>query len=134
MINDKLRDFIASAIDNKYISADDVRDLKLAVLPEGVATRREAEALLALDRIVEADDAWKTALTEFIVACTRRGRAGAASGDDSLWLATALDMNGPTETAMTIAYAVLEETPQVDAALLDFIMRGRQQERMQRAA
>jgi hypothetical protein len=59
---------------------------------------------------------------------------GVVPGDDALWLTTALDIGGPTDTAMNIVYAILDETQHVDATLLDFIMRGRQQARLQSLA
>ncbi|MBF9234201.1 hypothetical protein [Microvirga alba] len=136
MINSKLRDFIESVIDNKYISADDVKELQRNVLDDGIMTRLEAEALLALDRTLDADESWGPALTVLVVDFAVWGLrpTGAVNNDDALWLATALDMAGPTETAMNIAYAVLDESDRVDTALLDFIMRGRQHARLCRLA
>lgn len=132
MINDKLREFIEIAIDRQYISADDVEILRRDVLADGIVHRREAEALLALDRTVKADEAWRPVLTalvvDFVSGCLRRSET--VPGGDTIWLATALDVSGPTETAMNIAYAILSEIRHVDAALLDFIMRGRQQARL----
>ncbi|MGO4573686.1 hypothetical protein [Microvirga sp. 2TAF3] len=136
MINAKLREFIESVIDSKSISADDVKRLQRDVLADGIASKSEAEALLALDRSAEADATWGPALTALIVDFVVWGRrpTGTVDNDEAHWLATALDVVGPTGTALAIAYAVLDEMRHVDAALLDFIMRGRQQERQQRIA
>jgi hypothetical protein len=136
MIKNNLRDFIETAIDNKYISADDVKKLQREILEDGIMNRREAEALLALDRTLATHESWGPALTalivDFMVWSLRP--TGVVTNDDAMWLTTALDVGGPTETAMNIAYAILDETRHVDAALLDFIMRGRQHARMQRMA
>jgi hypothetical protein len=136
MIKNNLRDFIENAIDNKYISADDVKKLQREILEDGIMSRLEAEALLALDRTLDTHESWGPALTalivDFMVWSLRP--TGVVTNDDALWLTTALDVGGPTETAMNIAYAILDETQNVDAALLDFIMRGRQYARMQRMA
>jgi hypothetical protein len=136
MIKNNLRDFIETVIDNKYISADDVKKLQREILEDGIMNRREAEALLALDRTLDTHESWGPALTalvvDFMVWSLRP--TGVVTNDDAMWLTTALDVGGPTETAMNIAYAILDETQHVDAALLDFIMRGRQHARMQRMA
>ncbi|HZH53001.1 MAG TPA: hypothetical protein VEZ16_14110 [Microvirga sp.] len=136
MIKNNLRDFIETLIDSKYISADDVKKLQREILEDGIVNRLEAEALLALDRTLETHESWGPALTalivDFVVWSMRP--TGVVTNDDAMWLTTALDVGGPTETAMNIAYAILDETQNVDAALLDFIMRGRQYARMQRMA
>ncbi|WP_114769248.1 hypothetical protein [Microvirga subterranea] len=136
MIKNNLRDFIETVIDNKYISADDVKMLQREILEDGIMTRIEAEALLALGRTLDAHESWGPALAalvvDFMVWSMRP--TGVVTNDDAMWLTTALDVGGPTETAMNIAYAILDETQHVDAALLDFIMRGRQHARMQRMA
>ena len=69
---------------------------------------------------------------EFVV--WKQQPTGVVSNDDALWLATILDFGGPTKTAMSIAYAILDEAGYVDVALLDFIMRGRQQARLSQMA
>ncbi len=136
MIKNNLRDFIEAVIDNKYISAEDVKKLQREILADGIMTRPEAEALLALDRTLAAHESWAPALTalivDFLVWSLRP--TGIVTNDDTLWLTTALDVGAPTEAAMNIAYAILDETRHVDAALLDFIMRGRQHARLQRMA
>lgn len=136
MIKNNLRDFIETVIDNKYISADDVKKLQREILEDGIMTRLEAEALLALDRTLGTHESWGPALTAFIVdfMVWSMRPTGVVTNEDAMWLTTALDVGGPTETAMNIAYAILDETQHVDTALLDFIMRGRQYARMQRMA
>ncbi|NIX77798.1 hypothetical protein [Microvirga terricola] len=129
MMNATLRDFIETVIDKKIISADDVDHLQRHVLSDGLKSRVEAEALLALDRAVEADESWAGALKTLVVDFSVLRLRSAGMGDDVQWLATVLEVGGPSETAMAIAYAVLDQAERVDTALLDFIMRGRQQAR-----
>lgn len=128
MINSHLGEFIDRVTDNARITADDVKQLRRTVLENGISSRREAEALLALDRIVEADASWGEALADLMVDFVVWGArpTGYVTAEDARWLSMALDGGGPTETALRIAYAVVEEAQQVDEALLTFILRGRQ--------
>ena len=132
MIKDSLREFIDCVTGGGHISDEDVRKLEDDVLTGGLVSRREAEALLDLDRTLSACEAWGPALTRLIVSFVVWSvpPTGVVSNEDALWLATILDMGGPTKTAMNIAYAILDEAGHVDVALLDFIMRGRQQARL----
>ncbi|WP_134495807.1 hypothetical protein [Microvirga pakistanensis] len=132
MMKDSLREFIDSAAECRFISADAVKQLTGEILPEGIASRLEVESLLAVDRIVEADESWGAALTGLVVEFVvwKREPHGVVSNDDALWLATVLEISGPSRNAMNIAYAILDAAGYVDVALLDFIMRGRQQARM----
>ncbi|MCB8823413.1 hypothetical protein [Microvirga rosea] len=136
MMSLDLRQFIESAIDRQFISADDVQALKGHIAKDGLGSKTEVEALLALDRTVPADASWLPAVTSLVADFVVHGRqpAGSVEHEDALWLATVLEVGGPTRTAMAIAYAVLDQAAHVGAALLDFIMRGRQQEREQSIA
>lgn len=131
MMRNNLRDFIDGAVDRNFISADDVKKLTGEILEEGITSRLEVESLLALDRMIEAEESWGTALTKLVVEFVvwKRAPHGVVSNDDALWLATVLEVSGPSRNAMNIAYAILDEAGYVDVALLDFIMRGRQQAR-----
>lgn len=131
MLKNSLRDFIDGTVERNFISADDVKKLTGEVLGEGIASRLEVESLLALDRMIEAEESWGTALTKLVVdfVVWKRVPHGVVSNDDALWLATVLEVSGPSRNAMNIAYAILDEAGYVDVALLDFIMRGRQQAR-----
>jgi hypothetical protein len=136
MIKDNLREFIDRVINRNYISIDDVENLRQDVLKGGLVSRAEAEALLALDRSLDAHESWGPALTKLVVdfVVWSVPPTGVVSNDDALWLATVLDMGGPTKASMNIAYAILDEAGYVDVALLDFIMRGRQQARLSQMA
>ncbi|QFU16780.1 hypothetical protein [Microvirga thermotolerans] len=133
MIGADLRNFIERVIDRQFISAEDVEVLREEILRSGLSSKAEVEALLALDRTVRADASWEPVLTALVVEFMVQGRepAGVVEHDDAAWLATVLDVGGPTRTAMGIAYAVLDRSRTVGAALLDFIVRGRHLERQQ---
>jgi hypothetical protein len=136
MIKDNLCEFIDQVANKRHISDDDVKRLQGEILTGGLVSRREAEALLDLDRSVEAAESWGPALTRLVVdfVVWSVPPTGVVGNEDALWLATVLEAGGPTETAMAIAYAILEAAGHVDMALLDFIMRGRQQARLARIA
>jgi hypothetical protein len=136
MVRQKLSYFAGTVTEKKFISAADVKLLACHVLEGGVFNRLEAEALMALDRSVEAHESWagvySTLIVNFVVR--RSLPVGIVTADDALWLTSVLDLGGPTETAINIAYAILDEAQHVDIAILDFIMRGRQQARLQKLA
>jgi hypothetical protein len=136
MIKDNLHEFIDRVANSRYIADDDVKRLQGEILTGGLVSRREAEALLDLDRSLEAAETWGPALTRLVVdfVVWSVPPTGVVGNEDALWLATVLEMGGPTKTAMAIAYAILEEAGHVDVALLDFIMRGRQQARLAQIA
>lgn len=136
MMKDSLRDFIDHVTNSGHVSEDDVKTLREDVLAGGIASRIEVESLLALDRVLEAAESWGAALTKLVVDFVVWTRAphGVVSNDDALWLATVLEVSGPSRNAMNIAYAILDEAGHVDVALLDFIMRGRQQARLSQVA
>ncbi|WP_262029937.1 hypothetical protein [Microvirga sp. Mcv34] len=136
MMKDQLRDFIDRISETKHVSDDDVTMLQGEILPGGLTSRIEVESLLALDRTIDVAESWGTALTKLVVDFVVWSRAphGVVSNDDAFWLATLLEISGPSPNAMNIAYAILDEAGYVDVALLDFIMRGRQQARMSQIA
>lgn len=136
MLKDQLRDFIDRATERGHVCDDDVAMLQDEILFEGITSRIEVESLLALDRIVTAVEGWGAALTRLVAdfVVWKRAPQGMVSNDDALWLTTLLEISGPSPSAMSIAYAILDEAGHVDVALLDFIMRGRQQARLSQMA
>ena len=115
----------------------DVKLLECHVLEGGVFNRQEAEALLALDRSLSRRTraglgSIRALIVNFVVRRTLP--SGTVTADDALWLTSALDLGGPTATPINIAYAILDEAQHVDIAILDFIMRCRQQARLQKMA
>ena len=86
-------DFTDKILAKDRISFGDVRRLKRDILPDGIASREEAEALLGLDRAVtKADAAWErwlvTTIVDFVVWAERP--TGIVDEDTALWLAAAL--------------------------------------------
>jgi len=136
MMKDQLRDFIDRITDTQRVSDDDVKRLQDEILDCGITSRLEVESLLALDRVASGTESWGCILTKLVVEFVvwKRLPHGVVSNDDAFWLATVLDVSGPSPNAMNIAYAILDEAGHVDVALLDFIMRGRQQARLSRMA
>ncbi|WP_210484319.1 hypothetical protein [Microvirga antarctica] len=136
MVRQKLQYFVGRITERKVISAADVRLLECHVLEGGLLNRHEAEALMAMDRAATADEGWARLYTNLIVGFVlRRAQpSGIVTADDALWLTSALDLGGPTETASAIAYAILDKAEQVDIAILDFIMRARRHARQKLAA
>jgi hypothetical protein len=136
MLKDQLRDFIDGAIERGHVSHDDLAMLEGEILLNGITSRLEVESLLALDRTVTAVEGWGAVLSRLVVdfVIWKRAPRGVVSNDDALWLATLLEVSGPSPNAMSIAYAILDEAGHVDVALLDFIMRGRQQARLSQIA
>jgi hypothetical protein len=135
-LKDQLRDFIDSVTDRNHVSDEDVKVLQGEILRDGITSRLEVESLLALDRAVSGAESWGAALAKLVVdfVIWKRAPQGSVSNDDALWLATLLEISGPSPNAMNIAFALLDETGHVDVALLDFIMRGRQQARLSQIA
>jgi len=136
MMKDQLRDFIDRITETNHVSDEDVKMLQDEILKGGITSRIEVESLLSLDRSIDAVESWGTALTRLVVdfVVWHRAPHGVVSNDDAFWLATLLEISGPSPNAMNIAYAILDEAGYVDVALLDFIMRGRQQARLSRMA
>ena len=127
MIKVQLRDYIDRVIAAKHIHAEDVRDLQRNVLEDGLTSRVEAEALLALDRSLPKHESWGDALVALMLDFAVWGSrpTGKVTAQDARWLVAILDIGTPTETALRIAQAILDEADEVDEALVSFILRAR---------
>jgi hypothetical protein len=108
-------DFTDKILAKDRISFGDVRRLKRDILPDGIASREEAEALLGLDRAVtKADAAWErwlvTTIVDFVVWAERP--TGIVDEDTALWLAAALRAHAGTRAGKRgrlIAREIAEE-------------------------
>ncbi len=123
MFTSELRTFINTVIDNKRITAEDVRYLKSCILENGIGSRLEANALLSLDRTLDTDPSWaefQTAvMVDYMVWGSRpTGRVPAA------WLVTAFTCGEPTGNGVRIARAIVAEAQEVDPELLLFARWG----------
>ncbi len=129
MIRSNLSEFVAQVTEAKIITGADVKLLHRSVLEDGLVSRQEAETLLAVDRALESEADWGDALVALVVDYVVWGArpTGSITAQDARCLAAALDVGGATDTAMRIAYEVIEEAQSVDRALLDFVLRGRHQ-------
>ncbi|MFC7398758.1 hypothetical protein ACFQU1_16270 [Chelatococcus sp. GCM10030263] len=128
MINKKLREFVDRALDHNSISDEDVQRLERDILTDGIATRAEADALIAVDRIVAPKSrAWSDVMTALIVDYVVWGErpSGIVRGEDAHWLVVSLGAGGgPTQTALRLAHEIVREAAQVDETLLTFILRS----------
>ncbi|MDJ1157255.1 hypothetical protein QNA08_03250 [Chelatococcus sp. SYSU_G07232] len=128
MIKKSLREFADDVIDRRSISIVDVRMLNQDVMPDGIASREEADVLIALDRrIGEQCEEWGDALVALLVDFVVWGArpTGVVRSEDAHWLATSLGAGGgPTKTALRAAFEIVREAQQVDEALLAFVMNG----------
>ena len=126
MFTAELHNFINQVIDNKRITAEDVRHLKTKIMEDGIGSRDEANALLALDRTLDTDPAWGEFLTammvDYVVWGTRP--TGRVPAETAAWLVTAFTCGEPTGNAVRIARAIAAEAQEVDADLLLFARRG----------
>ena len=106
------------------ITYGDIKRLQRKVLPDGVMTREEAEALLIIDRTVERmDPAWVAYLSgtimDFVVWGSRP--TGYVDQETARWLETLLRVN-QTKAARQILGEVLHEAEGVDQVLRDSIL------------
>ena len=126
MFNPELHTFINQVIDNRRITADDVRHLNTRILEDGIGSRREADALLALDRTLDTDPSWADFLTAVMVDYVVWGSrpTGRVPAETAAWLVTALTCGAPTGNAVRIARAIVEEAQEVDPELILFARRG----------
>ena len=102
------------------ITADDVKALQREILPGGVASREEADLLLALDYSTRRGDPRFTdwlvaALVDFAVWGERP--TGRVDAQMARWLASWLTQ-APNATSRRLAREIMREAQDVDAALL----------------
>lgn len=131
MINEDFRRFADRAVEAGRLTAADVSRLSEIALAEGLASREEADVLIALDRTVpRAEDAatrWSEMMTallvDFVVWSARP--TGYVDAKTARWLVTAVNAcGGPTDNARRAVAAIVREAQRVDEALLVFVMRG----------
>ena len=120
MNQSSLHVFTAQVARSGRIAADDVKTLQRRLLPDGVASREEAELLLALDRSARWADPrfadWLVAaLVDFVVwgACP----TGHVDAGTARWLSPWLTRN-PSGTARLLAREIMREAQSIDEALL----------------
>jgi hypothetical protein len=121
MITTALQNFSTKIIAKGRIMFADVRWLRRAVLPDGIADRGQAALLIALDRrIGAADPAWDEAFVELVAGFAIWGErpTGVISPDLARWLAGELAGGGGEPPARN-ARAVLAEIADAAHAFAD---------------
>jgi hypothetical protein len=124
MIRQSLRKFVARVLRTKHITFQDVRLLQREILGDGLATREEAEALIALDQAVsKADPAWAGYLVSLVVDFAVWGSrpTGSVDEDTARWLATWLSCENPSKALLRIGREVVSEAQDVGTALRSFV-------------
>ena len=122
MFTADLHNFINQVIDNKRVTAEDVKRLKTDILENGISSRGEADALLALDRTLDTDPSWADFLTAVMVDYVVWGSrpTGRVPAETAAWLVTAFTCGEPTGNGVRIARAIVAEAQEVDPELLLF--------------
>ncbi len=120
MISSHLHSFIDSLMAKQHVTAEDVKQLYRELLPDGIPSHAVADALLALDRSLDADPAWAEFLTPSIVDFAVWGLrpTGVINTETANWLLTALTIGEPTPTALRILEEIAASAHEVDPALL----------------
>jgi len=137
MIKNSLHLFTDRVLESKLIGEDDVLLLQRSLLEDGLASREEADVLIAHDRAVEsAHPAWSAylvgAVVEFVVWTSRP--TGVVDADTARWLVASLGCGlGPTETAVRIAFEVIREADRTDEALVAFVLHAAAERRREEA-
>jgi hypothetical protein len=124
MDNPALEKFIARALHARRIGFGDLRRLQRDILPEGISTPAEAEALLALDDVVsKVDGAWPSYLSalcrNFVL---RLSPAGGVEPNTLAWLVDCLSGAKPA-TALFIARELVRVADVTDPTLLALTRR-----------
>ncbi len=102
------------------VTAEEAFELRQAVFPDGVVSRAEAEALIALDaRVASTDAHWASAFVEGLVDYAMRdgGHVDAQTAD---WLIAAFGPEGARETEIEAVLKVLERAESAPEALCAF--------------
>src|SRR4028119_1525382 len=125
MISPHLHSFIDNLMAKQHVTAEDVKHLHRDLLPDGIPSHAVADALLALDRTLNADPAWAEFLTPSIVDFAVWGLrpTGVINAETANWLLTALTIGEPTPTALRILEEILSEAEEIDPALLLYAWR-----------
>jgi len=99
----------------------DVRRLERDILPDGIASREQAEALITLDRVAgRADRSWAdwfvAVMVDFVVWSERP--TGVVNEDAARWLSEALDVPTPTRNARRLVNAIVAQAERVHESLV----------------
>lgn len=102
------------------VTADEALQLRQAVFPDGVVSREEAEALIALDaRVASHDAAWAAAFVEGVADYAMRA-GGHVDAETADWLIAAFGPEGARETELEAVLKVLERAESAPETLSAF--------------
>src|SRR5215203_1621500 len=128
MSNVFLEAFVEKITKKGRINFGDVRRLQRDVLPDGIASREEADVLITLDRdIGRQDPAWIDwlvgALVDYVVWGERP--VGYVDADKAVWITSVLDGGGKaTRNARLIAREIVREAQSSHETLVAFSVGG----------
>jgi hypothetical protein len=134
--NTSLQTFIGKILVTRRLLYADLQRLQRVVLPDGCTSRADAEALIALEGVLDrVDEGWPgylaNTLSAFVLATSRP--AGTIDRDAASWLVGALRVL-PPRTATAIAREASLQATHVDGALLAYIGNDRKEKGKSRAA
>jgi len=118
-----LQAFVGKVLMSRRLLYADLQRLQRDILPNGITSSSEAEALIALEAVLDrVDDGWPGylagALTAFVLSTSQP--SGTVDGRMAAWLVGALE-NLPQKTATAIAREVALAARHVDSVLLNFL-------------
>lgn len=115
-----LQDLVDRLAADGRVTAEEALQLRQAVFPDGVVSRDEAEALIALDaRVASQDAAWAAAFVEGVVDYAMRD-GGHVSAETADWLIAAFGHEGARETEVEAVLKVLERAESAPESLCAF--------------
>jgi hypothetical protein len=127
MVRNSLRALADRALKESRVTFEDVQALRRDILEDGPTCREEAEVLISLDRAVATKhpvwaDYLVQELVNFVVWTSRP--TGSVDAETTAWLTGSLGgADGPTETAMRVAFEIVREAEHVGEDLLVFALR-----------
>ena len=126
MDNTPLQAFVGKVLASRRLLYADLQRLQRDILPDGLRSSAEAEALIALEGVLDrVDEGWagylSAALREFVLSSSRP--PGTIDARTAVWLVSAFSRL-PRPAAIAMAREVALEARQVDSALLVFLGKG----------
>ena len=117
--------FIDSLMEKKTITDDDLYELKTKILPEGIKSRAQADALIALDRVVHTGETWPHIFTTMVVNFVLWGerRKGHIDRETAHWLISSLEVGELTYSGSRIVREAVLGAKIVDPVFVDFMLQ-----------
>ncbi|GJD36220.1 hypothetical protein [Methylobacterium aerolatum] len=119
--------FCNHAVSAGEVSAEDLRALKRDVIPDGIATREEADLLIALERAVPACEDFADFLVAMVVDYVVWGErsTGYVDRDAAAWLSASISgRDGPSPVGARIAQEIVREAQGSAEALTAFALEA----------